>query len=86
LAWRRTPTIEEFRRQINDACPEVVEKFAGAARGSELESLRFAEVSDVRVEGDRAFVEIEEATQVPTLVKEDGEWKISKLGIDRSQL
>jgi hypothetical protein len=77
---------EEYRRQINAACPRIVEKVTSAARGSELESLRLAEVADVRVEGDRAFVRIEGASQVPTLVKEDGEWRISDLGIDPGQL
>jgi hypothetical protein len=77
---------EEYRRSVSEACPKVVEKVTGQARGSQLDELRFAEVTDVRIEGDRAFARIAGATQVPTLEKVDGNWKITKLGIDFSQL
>jgi hypothetical protein len=82
----KTMSAEETAAAITKACPQVIRKVTGAATGSMLDELRFVEVVEVRVEDDRAFAKIENATQVPTLKKVDGEWKNDKLGIDFSTL
>ncbi len=65
-------------------CPRLIEHFLARADQEELrESLREAEEKEIEVEidGDRATIAIEGATNPPRLRKLDGVWRISQLRV-----
>jgi hypothetical protein len=61
-------------------CGEVLEQATEQASDEEREQLKDVEVVSVKVDGDRATVQVkagDDTGDPSTLVKEDGEWKIA---------
>jgi hypothetical protein len=76
------------RKQVESAgeaidangCGEVMEKVTEEASDDERDQLKDLEVTSVKIDGDRATVQVKaggETGDPSTLVKEDGEWKIA---------
>jgi hypothetical protein len=78
---------ESARKQVEaagealdaDGCGEVMEKVTAEASDEDRQDLKDAEVVSVKVDGDRATVQVkagEDTGDPSTLIKEDGEWRI----------
>jgi hypothetical protein len=78
---------ESARKQVEaagaaldaDGCGEVMEKVTAQASDADRQQLKDAEVVSVKVDGDRATVQVkagDETGDPSTLIKEDGEWRI----------
>jgi hypothetical protein len=62
-----------------DGCGEVIEKVTEDASDKEKDQLKDIEVTSVKIDGDRAVVQVKAAGETgdpSNLVKEDGDWKI----------
>jgi hypothetical protein len=63
-----------------DGCGDVLEKVTEEASDDERNELKDIEVTSVKVDGDRATVQVKaggDSGDPSTLVKEDGEWRIA---------
>jgi hypothetical protein len=63
-----------------NGCAEVMEKATAEASDDERDQLKDIEVTSVKIDGDRATVQVKAAGETgdpSTLVKEDGEWRIA---------
>jgi hypothetical protein len=79
---------ESARKQVEsageaidaDGCAEVMEKVTEEASDDDRDQLKDIEVTSVKIDGDRATVQVKAAGETgdpSTVVKEDGEWKIA---------
>jgi hypothetical protein len=63
-----------------DGCADVMEKVTEEASDDDRDQLKDIEVTSVKIDGDRAVVQVKAAGETgdpSTLVKEDGDWKIA---------